>query len=102
AAVRQHARPGDREAEAVEPELLHQRNVFRIAVVEVARDLAGIAVANVPRCRAKAIPHALTTSVLVAGTLDLIRRGCGTPYEVRGEVVHVRPLVTFGGAGAVT
>ena len=38
-APRRHdARPGDREAKRVEPELAHQRDVVGIAVVEVARD----------------------------------------------------------------
>src|SRR5205814_2023589 len=59
ATVRHDPRPRDREAERVEPELAHELDVAGIAVVEVAGNGARIAVSNLARRRAEAIPHAL-------------------------------------------
>src|SRR5438067_2197460 len=84
-AVRQHSRPGDREAERVEAQLAHQRHVLAVAVVEVAGDGAVVAVADFSGGRAEAIPDALAATVLVRRTFDLIRRGRGAPDEVSWE-----------------
>src|SRR5580765_41220 len=85
APLRHDARPRDREAERVEPELSHQRDVVAVAVVEVARDLPGVAVADLSGRRAEPVPYAFASSVLVCRTLDLVRGGSGAPDEIVGE-----------------
>ena len=82
AAGRQDARPRDREAKRVQPELAHQPDVVAIAVVEVARHVAGVAVADLPGRRAEPVPDALAAAVLVRGALDLVRRRGGAPDEI--------------------
>src|SRR3954447_5952805 len=82
AAFRENARPGDREAERVEPELAHELDVLRIAVVEVTRDRPGVSAPNLAGRRAEAIPDALAAAVLVDSALDLVRGRRGTPDEV--------------------
>ena len=84
-----HARPRDREAERVEPELAHQRDVLAVAVVEVARDLAGVAVPHLAGRRAEAVPDALAAAVLVGRALDLVRGRGGAPDEVVGKMSSV-------------
>ena len=61
-AVRDHAWPGDREAEALDPEVLHQADVVEVAVVEVDRDRAVVAVQHLAGRRAEAIPDRLSAS----------------------------------------
>ena len=94
APARDDARPRDREAERVEPELAHERDVVAIAVVEVARDRAVVAVAHLAGRRAEAIPHALAAAVLVRGALDLVRRRRRAPDEVGRE--RAKRLVRHG------
>src|SRR6266849_7884777 len=79
---REDARPRDREPKRVQTELAHERDVVAVAVVEVARDLTRIAVANFPWRRAEPVPDALAASILVRRTFDLVRRRRGTPKEV--------------------
>src|SRR5439155_9471731 len=94
APMREHARPCDREPERVEAELAHERDIVRVAVVEVARDGARVAVAHLPGRRAEAVPDALAAAVLLYGTLDLVRGGRGSPQEAGRESVS-------GGHGAL-
>ena len=54
---REDARPGDREAERIDAELLHQGDVLGIAVVEVARDGAVVAVSDLPGRRRRSGPR---------------------------------------------
>src|SRR3954451_22856669 len=106
AARRHDPRPRDREPERVEPELAHQLHVLGIPVVEVARPLPGVAVPNLPRRGAEAVPDAFSASVLLGRALDLVRRRGGAPEEVGRERallgMHRCPLGQFAGAGAVT
>jgi hypothetical protein len=88
ASLRQHARPRDREAEGVEPEVVHQPNVVAIAVVRVAGDCSGITVLDRARYCGEAVPDALAATVLVDRALDLIRGERGAPGEARREVSH--------------
>ena len=97
APFREDARPRDREAEGVEPELAHQPDVVGEAVVEVARDRAALAVPHLPRRRTEPIPDALAAAVLVDGAFDLVRRGRGAPGEIgwkRGLLGHAACLLT--------
>ena len=85
AALGQDARPRDREAERVEAELAHQRDVVAVAVVEVARDRAVVAVPDLAGRGAEAVPDALAAAVFVRRAFDLVRGGCRAPDEVGRE-----------------
>ena len=106
ATLREDARPRDREAERVEAELAHQPDVVAVAMVEVARDLAGVAVAHLPGCRGEAVPHALAAAVLVAAPSIWYAAVAAPQTEVgRGTRVGRWPFrVPLGsdGDGAVT
>ena len=93
-ALRQDAGPGDREAERVEAELAHQRDVVAVAVVEVARDCPVVAVPDLPRRGAEPVPHAFAAAVFVGRSFDLVRGGCGAPHEVGWE--QLRELTGHG------
>ncbi len=71
----QDPRPRDGEAEGAGAELAQEGDVLWVAMVEVARNFAGLAVADVALDRAEAVPDARAPSVLVDCTLDLVR-GC--------------------------
>ena len=83
APVRLHARPGDREAIGLQPELDHQVEVGRPAVVVIAGDVAGVAVDHGAGLVAEAIPDRLAAPVLARGALDLVRRRRGAEAEAR-------------------
>ena len=87
AALGQHARPGDREAERGRPEVTDEADVLDVAMVEVARDRAVVAVAHLARRAAEAVPDALAAPVELARPLDLVRRGADTPEEGGGRAV---------------
>ena len=82
ASARDDPRPRDREAERIDPELAHERDVVAIAVVEVARDRAVVAVPDLAGRCAEAIPDALAAAVLGRRAFDLVRGGRGAPDEV--------------------
>ena len=74
-AVRLYARPGDREPVAVDAELAHQRNVFAVAMVVVAGDVAGVAVVRSAGRMAEGVPDRGAAAVFGYRTFDLVRRG---------------------------
>src|SRR3990172_3219163 len=84
------ARPGHAEAIALEPQLLHQRHVFLVAVVVVAGDIARVAVVDVVGRVAKAVPDRLALAVLVPRPLDLVRGRGAAPEEAgwEGDLGH--------------
>ena len=59
AADRLDARPGDREAVALEAEVAQDRDVLVVAVVGVAGEVAGVAVLHAARRVGEAVPDAL-------------------------------------------
>jgi hypothetical protein len=69
---RDHARPRDREAEHVDRELSHERDVLARAVVEVARVPGG----------GETVPDAWAAPVLAGGPFDLVGRCRNAPLEV--------------------
>ena len=93
-ALGQDARPRDREAERVEAELAHQRDVVAVAVVEVARDRPVVAVPDLARRGAEPVPHAFAATVFVRRSFDLVRGGCSAPHEVGRE--QLRELTGHG------
>src|SRR4029077_1538093 len=109
------ARPRDGEAECVEAELAHQRDVRGVAVVEVAGDVARVAVPDLAGRRGEPVPDTLAAPVLGGRAFDLVRRGGSAPEEagrIRAGrlIVHLMPLVRVfagtkaesAGSGAVT
>ena len=72
AAVRLHARPGDREAVGLEPKRGHELEVLFPAVVVVTRDGGGGAARDRARLAAEAVPDRLAAPVLRGGALDLV------------------------------
>ena len=81
APLRQHARPGHGKPVDLRAEALHQRHVFAIAMVVVARHIAGIAIGDTARLSAEQVPDAGAAPVLCDGPLDLIGRGGDAPLE---------------------
>jgi hypothetical protein len=81
----QHPRPRDGEAERRQTEVAHQRHILAVAVVEVARDRAGVAVQDLAVGGGEAVPDALAAAVLRYRALDLVRGGRRTPEEVARE-----------------
>jgi hypothetical protein len=94
-----YAGPGDREAVALQIQLLQQRNVIRIPVIAVAGDVARIAIFDVAGLVSEAIPDRFTPAVLVPRTLHLVSRGRGAPQESRGKLGHVLRITGHGGRG---
>src|SRR3974390_3186640 len=83
ASLRQRARPGDRKAISVHAELLHQRDIFAIAVIVVAGDVSGVVVLDLASVAVR-VPHAQAAAILVRRALDLIARSGYAPDEVAG------------------
>ena len=81
APLRQHARPGHGKPVDLRAKALHQRHVFPVAMVVVARHIAGIAIGNTARLSAEQVPDAGAAPVLCGGPLDLIGRGGDAPLE---------------------
>src|SRR3546814_16666028 len=97
-AVRAHARPRRGEPIGLEPELLHDRHVLRIAVVVVARDVPVVPVKHGAGHAAESIPDGGAAAVFEGGTLDLERRRRGAESEARREGTRAGPLRDGGGA----
>ena len=85
ATLREDPRPGDAEAIRLEPELLHQVEVLRPAVVVVAGNVPGVAVLGHAGRVTEAVPDRLAAAVLVDGALDLVRGRGGPPQEISRE-----------------
>src|SRR5262249_20125268 len=82
AAVRDDARPRDREAKRVQAELTHERDVLAVPVVEVAGDCTRVAVPDLAGCGAESVPDAFAATVFIDGAFGLVRRGRRTPHEI--------------------
>ena len=83
-ALGQHPRPRDREPERVDAEVVREGDVVAVAVVEVARQRAALAVADVARLLAEAVPDAEPAPVGLGRALDLVRgRGCAPEERLR-------------------
>ena len=75
------SRPGHGEAISVDAERRHQVEVGLPAVVMVASDVAGRAVADQPWRVGERVPHRRPLAVLVPRALDLVRGGGDAPPE---------------------
>ena len=67
----------------MEPDLLHEGDVFGVAMVVIARHLAGMAVPDGLVLLAEHVPNREPFAILVGGSLDLVRSGGGTPNEIQ-------------------
>ena len=81
-ALREDARPGNREPVRLQMHLFHQCNILCPAVVAVAGDIPGIAVPCFARRMAEGIPDGQSPATLLYCTLDLIGCGCRAPDEI--------------------
>ncbi len=87
-ALRENARPGDGETEALRPEALHQLDVLRIAVIEVVGDIAGLALKSFVGRVGEGIPDGGAAAGFVDRAFNLVGGGRGAPDEVVGEAVR--------------
>src|SRR4029450_10968233 len=83
--LREDARPGDRETVGVGADVLHQRDVFLVAVIVFVGDVAGVAVLDLPGGVRECVPDRRPLAVLVPRPLDLVRGGSDAPIETLGE-----------------
>src|SRR5262245_47518153 len=75
-AVWEHARPGYAEPIRLEADLFHQRDVFAVAAVVVASDVAALAAPDCAGPATEHVPHARAFAVGVVSALDLVRGRC--------------------------
>jgi len=101
AARREHARPRDREAVRLEPEVPHERDVLAPPVVMVAGHVAGGAARDLSRRAGETVPDRLAAPVGVRRAFDLIGEGGRAPNEAGGKrraavgAVRVQPSSSF-------
>ena len=81
----QDARPGNAQAVGLHAHRFEQRNVFRVAVVVVARDVARVPVPHGARLSREHVPDAQALAVFVSGAFDLVGRRGGAPHELFRE-----------------
>ncbi len=86
AARRRNARPSRRETISPNTEVLHQGDVLEVAVIMVARDIAGIAIGDLAGSAAPSIPYAGAAAIFLRSSLDLITRCRNAPDKSRGEI----------------
>ena len=81
-ALREDARPGNREPVRLQVHLFQQCNILCPAMVAVAGDVPGIAVPCFARHMAEGIPDGQSPTILLHCALDLIGCGCRAPDEI--------------------
>ena len=81
------ARPCDGEAKAFDAEVLHEGDVFFVAVVEVVGDVGGLALEGFAGGMGEGVPDGGAASVFVDGAFDLVGGGGGAPEKVLREAV---------------
>ena len=81
----QDARPADAEAIRARPQIGHQPDVLRVAVVVIAGDVAGAAIGDRARPAGEGVPDRRSSAVLGRRSLDLVGRGGKAPGEVSRE-----------------
>ena len=78
-ALRQDARPRERDTDALDAELLAEREILGIFMIEIAR---GIRCEAAPRARHILIPRARAAAVLARRALDLVGRRRATEDKI--------------------
>ena len=97
AALRLDSRPRNRDSRGIEAKLGHQRDILAVAMIVIASDVAGVAVLDLARGVAEAIPDRLALAVLVPRAFDLVRGAGGAPLEALGKCqrCHARMVSTL-------
>src|SRR5262249_217685 len=92
-AFRKDARPGNREAVGVGADVLHQRDIFLVAVIVVVGDVAVVVVLYIPRYVGVGIPDRFALAFLVPTRFDVVRRRANAPVNPSWELsaVSIRP-----------
>src|SRR5262249_4708287 len=85
AALRKHARPGDREAVRLDAERLDQLHVFLVAVIVLVGAIAIAVVADLAGGVRKRVPDRGPAAVFIDRALDLVGRGRGAPDKALGK-----------------
>src|SRR5207302_4535960 len=85
-AGRLDARPGNGEAIALEIHGAQQRNVFRIAMIGIASDVAGVSAFYFADGVREAVPDGFALAVNVPCSLDLIGGSGRTPEKIFWEL----------------
>jgi hypothetical protein len=81
APIGEDARPGDREAIGLDAQRLEQFDILAIAVIAVAGDIAGAAIAGLALRVREDIPIGLPAPIFLDAALDLIGRRGAAPEE---------------------
>ena len=85
-ALREHARPRDREAIGLDAQRLHQLHVLLVAMVVVVGDVARWPLLTSCRACARTCPRPTAAAVFGGGALDLIRGGRGPQRKPGGKL----------------
>ena len=78
--------PGDGEAGRSQTDILHQPDIFLVAVIVIAGYVCVLVLVHLPRGVAESIPDGLSSSILVHRALDLVGGGCSAPQEIFREI----------------
>src|SRR4030095_14183072 len=84
-ALREYARPGNREPIRTGGERLHRPHVVSISVVVIVGDIAVVVVADLSRRVRERVPDRRAAAILADGAFDLIGGGGGAPEKSRGK-----------------
>src|SRR5450631_1202079 len=91
-ALRLDARPGHREAVAVDPEVTHQTHVIGVPVIVVAGDVAIVPASDPARGVAEGVPDRPPAPAHVHSPLDLVRRRRHTQLEAAWQLDPAHPF----------
>ena len=80
-----NARPRDGEAVRTHTQLLHNLNIFRVAVVLIASHRTVRLIDNSSFAKAQRIPNGRRATALSSSTFYLERCGCGAPNKILWE-----------------
>jgi hypothetical protein len=87
AALRKDTRPRNRKPKSGDMQLSEELNVLKIAMVEVARDIAGFAAVNFSRAVDKVIPDGRAFAIGLPAAFNLIGGDGNAPVKVRAEIL---------------
>src|SRR5438067_929249 len=76
------ARPGDAQTIGLQPQLLHDGDIFAPSMQVITCDVAGMAGEDRALFAAEHLPHAQTPTAAGADAFNLVRRGGNAPYEI--------------------
>ena len=98
-AVREDARPGDRETVSLHAHRFHELHVLRVAMVLIRRDIAGLPHGDVSGLVREGVPNGGLASVLLDGAFHLVGGGGASPEEGVREAAVIFRISRRGGSG---